>query len=71
MVSLLYIESVSYTHLQENKIPYVDYYSEMVEGDNKALNSSYTRDGVHPTLEVVWHVPIGLNPNLRVQQLLK
>ena len=21
------------------------------EGDNKALNSSYTRDGVHPTLE--------------------
>lgn len=25
--------------------------SEMVEGDNKALNSSYTRDGVHPTLE--------------------
>jgi lysophospholipase L1-like esterase len=23
----------------------------MVEGDNKALNFSYTRDGVHPTLE--------------------
>ena len=39
-------------YAQENKIPYVDYYSEMVEGDNKALNSSYTRDGVHPTLEV-------------------
>ena len=38
-------------YAQENKIPYVDYYSEMVEGDNKALNSSYTRDGVHPTLE--------------------
>ena len=38
-------------YAQENKIPYVDYYSEMVEGDNKTLNSSYTRDGVHPTLE--------------------
>ena len=38
-------------YAQENKIPYVDYYSEMVEGDNKALNSSYTLDGVHPTLE--------------------
>ena len=38
-------------YAQENKIPYVDYDSEMVEGDNKALNSSYTRDGVHPTLE--------------------
>ncbi len=33
---------------QENRFDTVDYYSEMVEGDNKALNSSYTRDGYTP-----------------------
>ncbi|WP_290396418.1 GDSL-type esterase/lipase family protein, partial [uncultured Bacteroides sp.] len=40
-------------YARENKIPYVDYYSEMVEveGGNNALNPSYTKDGVHPTLE--------------------
>lgn len=31
-----------------NEIPYVDYYSEMVYGDNRALNPEYTADGVHP-----------------------
>ena len=35
----------------KNKIPFVDYYSEMVVGENKALNPKYTKDGVHPTSE--------------------
>lgn len=35
----------------KNKIPYVDYYSEMVFGERKALNPAYTEDGVHPTAE--------------------
>ena len=40
-------------YAKENKIPYVDYYSEMVEAEdgNNALNPLYTKDGVHPTLE--------------------
>ena len=32
-------------------LPYVDYYAALVQGDEKALNAAYTRDGVHPTLE--------------------
>lgn len=36
---------------QTNKIPFVDYYSSMVSGSNKALNPAYTKDGVHPTSE--------------------
>lgn len=40
-------------YAKENKIPYVDYYSEMVEAEdgNNALTPLYTKDGVHPTLE--------------------
>lgn len=32
-------------------IPYVDYYSAMVYGDNKELNPAYCTDGVHPNKE--------------------
>ncbi|WP_407402208.1 GDSL-type esterase/lipase family protein [Sodaliphilus sp.] len=35
-------------YAKKNKIPYVDYYSAMVEGDERALNHNYTEDGVHP-----------------------
>lgn len=33
-----------------NKIPYVDYYSKMVDS-NKGLNSDYSKDGVHPNVK--------------------
>ena len=36
-------------YAERNGIPFVDYYSVMVSGDNKALNPAYTKDGVHPT----------------------
>lgn len=35
----------------ENNIPYVDYYSQLVYGDDRALNPAYTNDGVHPTAD--------------------
>lgn len=38
-------------YAKKNHIPFVDYYSEMVVGENKALNPQYTKDGVHPTAE--------------------
>ncbi len=38
-------------YAKKNRIPFVDYYSEMVVGENKALNPQYTKDGVHPTAE--------------------
>ena len=38
-------------YAEANKIPFVDYYQAMVSADNKALNSRYTKDGVHPTGE--------------------
>ncbi|WP_418698646.1 SGNH/GDSL hydrolase family protein [Bacteroides sp.] len=38
-------------YAKKNNIPFVDYYSEMVVGENKALNPQYTKDGVHPTAE--------------------
>lgn len=38
-------------YAKANKIPFVDYYSSMVSGNNKALNPVYTKDGVHPTSE--------------------
>lgn len=38
-------------YAQKEGISYVDYYSAMVYGDNKALNPAYTKDGVHPTLD--------------------
>ncbi len=36
-------------YAKENKIPYIDYYSAMVYGEERALNPAYTKDGVHPT----------------------
>ena len=38
-------------YAKENKIPYVDYYTSMVTGAERALNPTYSNDGVHPTLE--------------------
>lgn len=38
-------------YAKEHKIPYVDYYQEMVHGQERALNPAYTKDGVHPTVE--------------------
>lgn len=38
-------------YAKENKIPYVDYYTPMVTGEERALNPDYSKDGVHPTLE--------------------
>ena len=36
-------------YAQREKLLYVDYYSAMVSGPERALNPAYTRDGVHPT----------------------
>ena len=33
----------------KRRIPFVDYYSKMVTGTDRALNPEYTKDGVHPT----------------------
>lgn len=38
-------------YAKANKIPYVDYYKEMVHGPERSLNPAYTKDGVHPTKE--------------------
>lgn len=38
-------------YAKANKIPYVDYYKEMVSGSERSLNPAYTKDGVHPTKE--------------------
>ncbi len=38
-------------YAEQNDIPYVDYYAELVHGENKALNPAYSTDGVHPTAE--------------------
>lgn len=38
-------------YAKEHKIPYVDYYREMVTGENRALNPRYSKDGVHPNRE--------------------
>ena len=38
-------------YAKANKIPYVDYYSPMVTGAERALNPDYSKDGVHPTLD--------------------
>lgn len=35
-------------YAQKNKLPYIDYYSAMVEGEERALNQKYTEDGTHP-----------------------
>lgn len=39
------------TYAEKHRIPYGDYYQEMVCGEDKALNPIYTKDGVHPTAE--------------------
>lgn len=36
-------------YAKAKKIPYVDYYTPMVSGPERALNPAYTKDGVHPT----------------------
>ncbi len=36
-------------YAESNNIPFVDYYSHLVYGENKALNPAYTKDGIHPT----------------------
>ncbi len=33
------------------RLTFVDYYSHMVTGEEKALNPAYTKDGVHPTAD--------------------
>lgn len=38
-------------YAKKHKIPYVDYYSAMVSGEERSLNPNYTKDGVHPTKE--------------------
>ena len=38
-------------YAQAHKIPYVDYYTPMVSGAERALNPAYSKDGVHPTAE--------------------
>lgn len=37
-------------YAKKNKIPYIDYYSAMVEGEDRSLNHNYTQDGVHPNV---------------------
>ena len=36
-------------YAKKHKIPYVDYYTPMVSGPERALNPAYSKDGVHPT----------------------
>lgn len=36
---------------EENNIPYVDYYSSLVYGEDRALNPAYSSDGVHPNAD--------------------
>ena len=38
-------------YAKKNKIPYVDYYTPMVTGPERALNPAHSKDGVHPTAE--------------------
>ncbi|MBQ8500946.1 MAG: SGNH/GDSL hydrolase family protein [Bacteroides sp.] len=38
-------------YAKKKRIPYVDYYKEMVSGTERSLNPAYTKDGVHPTKE--------------------
>jgi len=36
-------------YAKKNKIPFVDYYLQLVEADGKTLSPKYSKDGVHPT----------------------
>lgn len=38
-------------YAKAHKIPYVDYYKDMVSGPERSLNPAYSKDGVHPTKE--------------------
>lgn len=38
-------------YAKANKIPFVNYYKELVVTENKTLNPQYSKDGVHPTGE--------------------
>ncbi len=44
------LNSMIRSYCDENDIPYVDYYSKMVDG-RKGLDEKYTKDGVHPNYE--------------------
>ena len=37
-------------YAEDNNIPFVDYYSRLVQGEDKALNPKCTTDGLHPTM---------------------
>lgn len=37
-------------YAKKNKLPYIDYYTPMVEGSDRGLNHEYSGDGVHPNL---------------------
>lgn len=38
-------------YAKSHKLPYVDYYSAMVSGDDGALNPAYAQDAVHPNID--------------------
>ena len=38
-------------YAKKHKIPFVDYFTPMVTGPERALNPAYSKDGVHPTAE--------------------
>jgi len=44
------LNSMIKSYCDENDIPYVDYYSKMVD-EMKGLDSKYTKDGVHPNYD--------------------
>ncbi len=44
------LNSMIKSYCDENNIPYVDYYSKMVD-ERKGLDEKYTHDGVHPTYD--------------------
>lgn len=37
-------------YARQEKIPYVDYHSQMLDEDGRSLSHKYTEDGVHPTV---------------------
>lgn len=37
-------------YARQEKIPYVDYHSQMLDEDGRSLSRMYTEDGVHPTV---------------------
>ena len=46
---IIKLNSMIKSYCDEKNIPYVDYYSKMVD-EEKSLDKKYTNDGVHPTL---------------------